>query len=188
LGLLRFRTIHQKAQGGRGLAQGPVRLARRARLVPLAARGEALELHAVARSAAAIRTAPARARAFFPARGGPPLAGGALRMGSVAATRGGPPLAGRPLESLAAAPASVAAQAPWLERSDARAATAQSGAAHSSNFNQWQYFTRAARRDAPGVYAVTSAIIPTFLRTERSPRVARRFELLGFNPAWASGP
>ena len=54
LGLLRFR-IHQKAQLRRGLAHGPVRLARRARLVPLAARGEALELHAVARSAAAIR-------------------------------------------------------------------------------------------------------------------------------------
>ena len=58
LGLLRFR-IHQKAPRSalcrRGLAQGPVRLARRARLVPLAARGEALELHAVARSPAAIR-------------------------------------------------------------------------------------------------------------------------------------
>ena len=58
MGLLRFR-IHQKAPRSalcrRGLAQGPVRLARRARLVPLAARREALELHAVARSAAAIR-------------------------------------------------------------------------------------------------------------------------------------
>ena len=160
MGLLRFR-IDQQAQLLRGLAQGPVRLARHARLVPLAA--TAVAVTTLDRSRVYLRTRgrglPVTASTGFVRRFPSSPASQTALLTAFAAnssqTRGGPPLAGRPLlDSLAAAPASVAAQAPLLERSVPRASAPRSRAAQRSNFNQWQNFTRGDRRAVLRAYAL----------------------------------